>query len=213
MGIPSGNIWCADRSGPLLEPGKCVCFIPQLLSGFEALMFYLYRPQYGSSLLKYLGKKKLSPKELKRSERERKWKERQAGPAADVISKPGQALKDEIHFVSSYAHSLPDEGSRGEKGWREGWREREEKTEREICLICQKFFNLIYSCQDAEDPDLITAFYLPDFTPGPRYSSQTHTQNDFKNEQKGRKSRVKKLIKSSCPLISEISDLMGCFML
>lgn len=48
--------------------------------------------------------------------------------------------------------------------------------EGEIRLICQKFFNLIYSCQDADDPDLITAFYLPDFTPGTRHSSLSHTR-------------------------------------
>lgn len=63
----------------LLEPGKCVCFIPQLLSGFEALMFYLYGPQYGSSLLKYLGKKAdpMSPKEFKKKrERERESEKR-----------------------------------------------------------------------------------------------------------------------------------------
>lgn len=54
-------------------------------------------------------------------------------------------------------------------------RDGEKDREREICLICQKFFNLIYSCQDAGDPDLITAFYLPDFTPGPIRSFQTNT--------------------------------------
>lgn len=158
----------------LSEPGKCVRFISQLLSGFEVLMFYLYLSQYGSSLLKYLGKKK-----KKASQRvQKRKKERQAGPAAGAVSKPAQALKDEIHFVSSSAPSLPDEGSRGEEGERERWREREGEIEREICLICQKFFNLIYSCQDADDPDLITAFYLPDFTPGTRHSSLTHTHTD-----------------------------------
>lgn len=45
-----------------------------------------------------------------------------------------------------------------------------------ICLICQKFFNLIYSCQDADDPDLITGFHLADFTPGTRHSACSHTQ-------------------------------------
>lgn len=44
---------------------------------------------------------------------------------------------------------------------------------REICLICQKF--LIYSCQDVDDPDIINAFYLADFTPGTRHSSLYHT--------------------------------------
>lgn len=97
----------------LSEPVTCVCFISQLLSGFEVLMFYLYLSQYGSSLLKYLGKKKASQRVQKRK------KERHAGPAAGAISKTAQALKDEIHFVSSCAPSLPDEGSRGEEGERE----------------------------------------------------------------------------------------------
>ena len=35
------------------------------------------------------------------SPNEKKRKERQAGPAAGAVSKPAQALKDEIHFVSS----------------------------------------------------------------------------------------------------------------
>lgn len=52
----------------LSEPGKCVCFIPQLLSGFEVLMFYLYLSQYGSSLLKYWGEKR----QANESKRERK---------------------------------------------------------------------------------------------------------------------------------------------
>lgn len=39
----------------LSEPFKCARFIPQLLSGFEVLMFHLYLSQYGSSLLKYKG--------------------------------------------------------------------------------------------------------------------------------------------------------------
>lgn len=94
----------------LSEPAKCVCFISQLLSGFEALMLYLYLSQYGSSLLKYLEKKEASQRVQKRK------KERQAGPAAGAVSKPAQALKDEIHFVSSSAPSLPDEGSGGEEG-------------------------------------------------------------------------------------------------
>lgn len=60
--------------------------------------------------------------------------------------------------------------------------ERKRGRDRErICLICQKFFNLIYSCQDAEDPDLITAFYLPDFTPGTIHSSLTDTHTLFSN--------------------------------
>ena len=100
----------------LSEPGKCVCFIFQLLSGFEVLMFYLYLSQYGSSLLKYL-EKKASQRVQKRK------KERQAGPAAGAVSKPAQALKDEIHFVSSSAPSSPDEGSGGEEGERERWRD------------------------------------------------------------------------------------------
>lgn len=50
-------------------------------------------------------------------------KKRQAGPAAGAVSKPGRALKDEIHFVSSCAPSLPDEGSGGEEVERERWRE------------------------------------------------------------------------------------------
>lgn len=77
-------------------------------------MFYLYLSQYGSSLLKYLGKKKkgepTSPKEKEK---------RHAGPAAGAVSKPAQALKDEIHFVSSCAPGLPDEGSGGEEEERE----------------------------------------------------------------------------------------------
>ena len=119
--------------------------------------------------------------EKKASQRvQKRKKERQAGPAAGAVSKPAQALKDEIHFVSSCVPSLPDEGSRGEEGERVRWRVREGEIEREICLICQKFFNLIYSCQDADDPDLITAFYLPDFTPGTRHSfpARTHTHTD-----------------------------------
>lgn len=98
----------------LSEPVKCVCFISQLLSGFEVLMFYLYLSQYGSSLLKYRGKKKKSQRVQKRK------KERHAGPAAGAVSKPARALKDEIHFVSSCAPSLPDEGSRGEEKERGG---------------------------------------------------------------------------------------------
>lgn len=153
----------------LSEPVKCVCFISQLLSGFEVLMFYLYLSQYGSSLLKYRGKKK-SQRVQKRK------KERRAGPAAGAVSKPARALKDEIHFVSSCAPSSPDEGSRGEEKERGGQSGKEAEMEGEIRLICQKFFNLIYSCQDADDPDLITAFYLPDFTPGTRHSSLSHTR-------------------------------------
>lgn len=150
----------------LLEPGKCVFFISQLLSEFEVVMFYLYLSQYGSSLLKYVWGGKTSKRVQK------KKKERQAGLAAGAISKPAQALKDEIHFVSSSAPSPPDESSGGE----EGEKEMERKTGSDICLICQKFFNLIYSCQDAEDPDLITAFYLADSTPGtPLKHTHTHT--------------------------------------
>ncbi len=109
----------------LSEPGKCVCFISQLLSGFEVLMFYLYLSQYGSSLLKYLEKR-----HAKRVQKRKK--ERQAGPAAGAVSKPAQALKDEIHFVSSSAPSLPDEGSRGEKGEREMERKRRRDRERNL---------------------------------------------------------------------------------
>lgn len=150
------------------EPGKCVCFIPQLLSGFEVSDVL---PLSVTIWLKFV---EVSEKKACRRV-QRREKERHAGPAAGAVSKPAQALKDEIHFVSSFAPSLPDEGSGGEEGEREGWREREGEKETEICLICQKFFNLIYSCQDAEDPDLITAFYLPHFTPGTRHSFLTHT--------------------------------------
>lgn len=109
----------------LLEPGKCVCFISQLLSGFEVLMFYLYLSQYGSSLLKYLGKK-TSQRVQKRK------KERQVGPAAGALSKPARALKDEIHFVSSSAPSPPDESSGGEDGGREIERKRGRDMERNL---------------------------------------------------------------------------------
>ena len=53
---------------------------------------------------------------MSKRERESEKKESQAGPAAGAISKPAQALKDEIYFVSSSAPSLPDEGFRGEEG-------------------------------------------------------------------------------------------------
>lgn len=109
----------------LSEPGKCARFISQLLSWFEVLMFYFYLSQYGSSLLKYQEKKKASQQIQKRK------KDGQVGAAVGAVSKPARALKDEIHFVSSSAPSLPDEGSRGEEREREGWREREGEIERE----------------------------------------------------------------------------------
>lgn len=68
--------------------------------------------------------------------------------------------------------------------------ERKRGRDRErICLICQKFFNLIYSCQDAEDPDLITAFYLPDFTPGTIHSSLTDTHTHTLNKRRRRQDK------------------------
>lgn len=73
-----------------------------------------------------MGGKKASERVQKRK------KERQAGPAAGAVSKPAQALKDEIHFVSSSAPSLPDEGSRGEEGEREMARKRGRDTERNL---------------------------------------------------------------------------------
>lgn len=128
----------------------------------------------------------IEEKKKKRQRVQKRKKERHAGPAAGAVSKPARALKDEIHFVSSCAPSSPDEGSRGEEKERGGRSGKEAEMEGEICLICQKFFNLIYSCQDADDPDLITAFYLPDFTPGTRHSSlsqaDTHTCSHWTGE-------------------------------
>lgn len=120
----------------LSEPSKCDRFIPQLLSGFEVLMFHLYLSQYGSSLLKYVGKKgePASPKG--------KDGETSRPGSCCLFSKPARALKDEIHFVSSCAPGLPDEGSGGEEEERErGGGDKEGEMEGGICLICQKFLN------------------------------------------------------------------------
>lgn len=68
-GIPSERVWCAVWS-KLSEPFKCTRFIPQLLSGFEALMFHLYLSQYGSSLLKYAGEKRASRRVQKEKTRD-----------------------------------------------------------------------------------------------------------------------------------------------
>lgn len=163
-GIPSGSVWCAVRSGALRTWKMCLFHLSITVRVWSTDVL----PLSVTIWLKFVevsGKKKTSQRVQKRK------KERQAGPAAGALSKPAQALKDEIHFVSSSAPSPPDESSGGE----DGEREIEGEIWREICLICQKFFNLIYSCQDAEDPDLITAFYLPDFTPGTRHSFLTHT--------------------------------------
>lgn len=42
----------------LSEPFKCDRFIPQLLSGFEVLMFHLFLSQYGSSFVEVCGEKR-----------------------------------------------------------------------------------------------------------------------------------------------------------
>lgn len=162
----------------LSEPVKCVCFISQLLSGFEVLMFYLYLSQYGSSLLKYLGKKKASQRVQKRKKRDT-----QARQLVPFQSPPKPLKMKSILFQVVHPACLMR--ALGVKRKRERWSESEGETEREICLICQKFFNLIYSCQDADDPDLITAFYLPDFTPGARHSSPTHTDHTHKHRVSG----------------------------
>lgn len=171
-GIPSGSVWCVDRSGPFRTWKMCPFHLSITVRVWSADVL----PLSVTIWLKFVEvpRKKVSQRVQKRK------RKRRVGPAAGAVSKPGQTLKDEIHFVSSSAPSSPDEGSGGEEGEGESWREREAVIEKEICLICQKFFNLIYSCQDAEDPDLITAFYLPDLTPGARHSSltltHTHTQ-------------------------------------
>lgn len=120
-GIPSGSILSADLSGPLRTWTMCLFHLSITVRVWRTDV----PPSSAAIWLKFVEvsekKKKAEPMSPEEGVKKSNW---QTGPAAGAVSKPAQALKDEIHFVLRYAPSLPDEGSRGEKGWRARWKER-----------------------------------------------------------------------------------------